>query len=91
MHCAGNILDLIYTEVLSEVKEIRCQVGDYISDHCLVTCDLHILKPKIQCKTITVRKLSNIVDEDLLSMFNQDNVDVSENLLRYSNFSRNRI
>ena len=43
-HVLGNALDLIFSEANNKIKVEECTQGDYISDHCLVTCILRIDK-----------------------------------------------
>ena len=49
-HVSGNTLDLIFSETNNKIKVEECTQGDYISDHCLITCILGI------DKLITTRK-----------------------------------
>ena len=49
-HVSGNTLDLIFSEANNNIKVEECTQGDYISDHCMITCILRIDKP------ITTRK-----------------------------------
>ena len=53
-HRLGNTFDLIFTQLQSEVKVTNTTTHGYISDHCMVSIDLHLHKlrhPKIK-KTI---------------------------------------
>ena len=46
-HENGHSLDLVFTEVLGEMKIIRCNPGTYLSDHCTIECLLSLKKGKM--------------------------------------------
>ena len=56
-HENGHSLDLIFTEMLSEMQIIRCTPGAYLSDHCTIECLLSLKKSQLQEKVIKYRKL----------------------------------
>ena len=56
-HVLGNTLDLIFSEANNKIKVEECTQGDYISDHCLITCTLGIDKPITNRKEITYCKV----------------------------------
>ena len=56
-HTSWNTLDLIFTEVNSEIGIADCIPDSFISDHCNVLCKLTLKKEDIQRKTSTYRKL----------------------------------
>ena len=56
-HIMGNTLDLIFSEANNKIKVEECTQGDYISDHCLITCILGIDKPITTRKEITYCKV----------------------------------
>ena len=64
-HKKGNLLDHIYTEVGSNIKVNRCTIGDFVSDHSVISCVLEIPKENIVKKTVTYRKYGKI-DRDIL-------------------------
>ena len=68
-HRLGNILDLVYMEISSEVQLVICSMGNYVSDHKMVICELKLHKQKIEKKTLCIRKISAVSDEELLSAF----------------------
>ena len=41
-HVKGNILNLMFTEEISNIKLTFCQAGPFLSDHKLVTASLNI-------------------------------------------------
>ena len=53
-HENGHSLDLIFTEMLSEMQIIRCTPGAYLSDHCTIECLLS-LKKRASCKKRLLR------------------------------------
>ena len=60
IHENGHSLDLIFTEMLSEMKIIRCTPAAYLSDHCTIECLLSLKKSQLQEKEIKYRKLGLI-------------------------------
>ena len=64
-HENGNNLDLIFTEMFSEMKIIRCTPGAYLSDHCTIEYLLSLKKGQLQKKEIKYRKLG-LIDPKLL-------------------------
>ena len=71
-HRLGNILDLVYTELSSDLQPVICSVGNYASDHRMVICELKLQKQKLEKKTLCIRKISAVSDEELLSTFDAD-------------------
>ena len=41
-HQSGQSLDLVFMELLSEMKMIRSNAGTYLSDHCTIECLLSL-------------------------------------------------
>ena len=64
-HKAGNILDHIFTEEASEIRVTRCENKDFISDHCVIQCDIKVPKENIIRKTVKYRKFSKVDRENL--------------------------
>ena len=56
-HENGHSLDLVFTEILGEMKIIRCNPGTHLSDHCTIECLLSLKKGQMQKKEIRYRKL----------------------------------
>ena len=71
-HRLGNILDLVYTELSSELKPVICSVGKNVSHRRMVICELKLQKQKLEKKTLCIRKISAVSDEELLSTFDAD-------------------
>ena len=59
-HVSGNTLDLIFSEANNKVKVGECSQGDYISNHCLITCSLGIDKPTTTRKEIKYHKIKPV-------------------------------
>ena len=59
-HENGHSLDLIFTEMLSETKIIRCTLGAFMSDHCTIECLLSFKKSQQQEKEIKYRHVGMI-------------------------------
>ena len=49
-HVEGNILDLVYTKMVSAVKITSCKQGPFFSDHCLILCETTIEKQAVTKK-----------------------------------------
>ena len=52
-HESDNILDLVFTESSSDFSVVKCRSGPFVSDHCMVICDMALAKPEIKCRHIT--------------------------------------
>ena len=78
-HRLGSTLHLILTQLEREVKVTNNTKHGYISDHCMVSIDLHLHKPrylKIE-QTITERtKLTSVA----MITFNAPSIDVNDSL-----------
>ena len=59
-HWDGHTLDLIITRVSDDGLVSNSRVGDCISDHFAVHCDLQFKKPLLERKEITCRKTCSI-------------------------------
>ena len=66
MHKSDNILDLVFTELITQIqiKDLSC--GSILSDHCTVDFITTIPQDEPKTKTITYRKLKNINPEDMM-------------------------
>ena len=53
-HKNGHSLDLVFTEILSEMKIIRCNPGTYLSDHCTIECLLSLKKSQMQKRRLSI-------------------------------------
>ena len=68
-HHQGSILDLIFTEVNSELKASNCKTSEYLSDNCLVTIDTNIRKEPRERATKTICDTSQLTKEYLINKF----------------------
>ena len=66
-HKSGNILDLLFSEVISGIKIVNCKPTSYISDHCAMVCRTTIPKLELVSKTITYRNLESLDMKELAS------------------------
>ena len=55
IHKQGNILNLIFSEANGQLHMSNCQVGNYISDHAIITTDTNITKRKPLLMTKLIR------------------------------------
>ena len=65
-HMLDNILDLVFTELITQIhiKDLSC--GSFLSDHCTVDFITTIPRDKPKTKSITYRNLKNINPEDMM-------------------------
>ena len=47
-HKSNNVLDLIFTEIISNISVAVVETASYISDHCPVTATLNIKKEQVK-------------------------------------------
>ena len=80
MHRLGNTLDLIFTQLQSDVKVTNASTHGYISDHCMVSIDLHLHKLRYLKIEKTIRDKSRITLEALLTIFNPLTTDDNNSL-----------
>ena len=59
-HRSGHTLDLIITRQCDVVLASAPTTDYFLSDHCSVLCDLHVVKPALPTKTISYRKIKDI-------------------------------
>ena len=59
-HRSGNTLDLIIVRENRRISATNIGQGDYISDHCEVSCRLNILKPSYTRITKEFRSVKNL-------------------------------
>ena len=49
-HECDDILDLVFTESSSDFNVVRCRSEPFVSDHCMVICDMALAKLEIKCR-----------------------------------------
>ena len=78
MHRLGGTLNLIFTQLESEVKVTNTIKHSYISDHCMVSIDLHL--HKLRCPKIekTIRDRTKLTGATMITNFNAPSVDVND-------------
>ena len=90
-HKSGNILDLIFTEIFSEIDIHSCILGNLLSNHYIFNCKTPLRCQEICCRDINYHDLPNIdlelMAEDIKSgIMNGDTLDTQveklENTLR---------
>ena len=68
-HKLGNTLDLIFTQLHSEVKVTNVAPHGYISDHCMVFIDLQLQKLRYPKQNKMIRDKTRITAKALLTHF----------------------
>ena len=68
-HRLGNTLDLIFTQLHGKVKVTNATAHGYISDHCMVSIDLQVHKPKYPKIKKTIRDKTRMTAKALLTNF----------------------
>ena len=79
-HKSDNILDLIFTEILSDIAIEVVETATYISDHCPVIATLNIKKEQVKQVQIVIHKTAKISQDKLNWEFNRLNVRWDSNL-----------
>ena len=90
MHRQGNTLDLIMSESISELEVMTCHPGPFMSDHCLVQCELWVSQEDTIRKTINYWKLKNrhikeLVDDMELDKLDLNKKDLDNLVIEYEN------
>ena len=75
-HVKSNILNLMFTEEISNIKLTSCQAGPFLSDHKLVTASLNIHRQPIEKKKLSVCKLHSITENSFKAAFNESAIDL---------------
>ena len=65
-HRSGNILDLVFTEVISSLKVLECSEGSYMSDHKATHITISAPRDNIEKKIIKTRNLKSIRTKHLI-------------------------
>ena len=76
-HVKGNILDLMFTEEMSNIKLTSCQASPFLSDHKLVTASLNIHRQPIEKKKLSIHKLHSITENSFKAAFNESAIDLT--------------
>ena len=59
-HRHGNTLDIIATEIASNLNITTCQPGPFLSDHGSIECTTNIIREDIIRETVSFRKIKDI-------------------------------
>ena len=59
-HHLGNITDLIFTELASKIEILSCAPGQFISDQCMVTCEIKYKNDSPTEENITYHRISKL-------------------------------
>ena len=59
-HHSGNTLDLIFTEIITRQKVLKCTPDPFISDHCAVNTTLSVPKTNIIRMPLQTHNLKDI-------------------------------
>ena len=73
-HESDNILDLMFTESSSDFSVLGCRSGPFVSDHCMVICDMALAKPEIKCRDIMFHDLDSIDPEVMASVIKIEDI-----------------
>ena len=65
-HKSDNTLDLMFTELITQIQINDLSCGSFLSDHCMVDFITTIPKDEPKTKKITYRKLKDINPEDMM-------------------------
>ena len=79
-HKSDNILDLIFTEILSNIGIEVVETATYISDHCAVIATLNIKKEQVKQVQRVIHKAAKISSDDWNWEFNRLNIKWDSNL-----------
>ena len=73
-HRRGNILDLVFTEVISSLKVLECSEGSYMSDHKAIHITISAPRDDIEKKIIKTRNLKTIRTKHLIDNMKLDEI-----------------
>ena len=73
-HRSGNILDLVFTEVISFLKVLECSEGLYLSDHKAIHITISVPRDDIKKKIIKTRNLKTIRTKHLIDNMKLDEI-----------------
>ena len=76
-HVKGNILNLMFTEEISNIKLTSCQASPFLSDHKLVTASLNIHRQHTEKKKLSVCKLYGITENSFKAAFDKSAIDLT--------------
>ena len=80
-HTSGNTLNLVFTELFNGLKIQKCTQDDFISDHCIVKCNLNVKRPGITRRVISYCKLKDINIQNMVNSLSITYVDDLDGLV----------
>ena len=89
-HCAGNILDLLFTEIASQLT-MRTFKGRYISDHRAIVIEFDIRVQHTLSRSVTFRNLKKINVSEFQSSLNFSNINNLDDLQSVYNKYQNEL
>ena len=79
-HKSNNVLDLIFTEIISNISVEAVETSSYISDHCPVIAMLNIKKEQVKWLLRVICKAVEISPDEWNQEFNKLNIKWVNNL-----------
>ena len=79
-HKSDNMLDLIFTEILSDIHVEVVETATYISDHCPVIATLNIKKEQVKQVQTVIHKAAKISQDERNWEINRLNIKWDSNL-----------
>ena len=80
-HHLGNTINLVFTELASNIEMMRCTPGPFISDHCVVKCEIKYRRDRPMEEYIRYWKINKIDTDafvkDLLLAKTTDDLDLA--------------
>ena len=71
---SGNILDLVFTEVISSLKVLEYSEGSYMCDHKAIHITISVPRDDIEKKIIETRNLKTIRTKHLIDNMKLDEI-----------------
>ena len=59
-HHLGNTIDLVFNELASNIEIVKCTLGPFISDHCIVKCEINYKRDRPIEEYIRYHRISKI-------------------------------
>ena len=70
-HKSNDVLDLIFTEIMSDISVEVVETASYISDHCPVIAKLNIKKEQVKQGQRVIPKVAKISQDEWNQEFNK--------------------
>ena len=79
-HKSNNVPDLIFTEIMSDIRVEVVETTSYISDHCPVIATLNIKKEQVKQVQSVICKVAKISQDEWNQEFTKLNIGSHNNL-----------